>query len=109
MSENKISVEVQIADRRYPLRVAPAEEKILRQAEEELRQKLAYWQNQVSLKENQDYLALSLLTHIVEDIKARKDRDTKHTFIHNKIKSMNKNIDALSIKENTNSTNTDLP
>lgn len=104
MNDNKISVEIQIADRRYPLRVAPNEEKVLRQAEQELREKLAYWQQQVSIKENQDYLALALLTTIVEDIKSRKDRETKLTFLHTKVNSMNKHIEALSINQETNTT-----
>jgi cell division protein ZapA len=107
MSDHKISVEIQIADRRYPLRVAPNEEKILRQAEQELREKLAYWQNQIAAREHQDYLALALLTTLVEDIKARKDRETKLTFLHTKVNSMNKHIETLAIKQETNNTPND--
>ncbi len=101
MSDHKISVEIQIADRRYPLRVAPNEEKILRQAEMELREKLIVWQNQIATKEQQDYLALALLTTLVEDIKNRKDRETKLTFFRTKVNSMNKHIEALSINQET--------
>jgi cell division protein ZapA len=107
MNDNKISLEIQIADRRYPLRVAPNEEKILRQAEQEIKEKLAYWQSQVSVKESQDYLALALLTTLVEDIKARKDRETKLTFFRTKVNSMNKRIEALSLKEDTNTGDTE--
>ncbi len=102
MNDNKISIEIQIADRRYPLRIAPTEEKILRQAEEELKQKLNYWQSQVSIKENQDYLALALLNMLVEDIKTRKDKETKLAFVHTKVNSMNKHIESLSINPETN-------
>jgi cell division protein ZapA len=107
MSDHKISVEVQIADRRYPLRVAPNEEKFLRQAESELRDKLAFWQNQIAAREHQDYLALALLTTIVEDIKARKDRETKLTFFRTKVNSMNKHIEALSINMDTQTDHTE--
>jgi hypothetical protein len=96
--ENK-SVEIIIADRKYPVIVPANEEKVLREAESIIKERVAKWQKQISAKDNQDYLALTLLTHLVEILKEKNDRETKLKFLDTKILSMSKQINALGIKE----------
>ncbi len=95
--ENK-SVEIIIADRKYPVIVPANEEKILRETEGIIKERLARWQKQVSAKDNQDYLALTLLTQLVEILKEKNDRDTKLKFLDTKIQSMSKQINNLGIE-----------
>jgi hypothetical protein len=96
--ENK-SVEIIIADRKYPVIVPSNEEKIIREAESIIKERLEKWQKQVAAKDNQDYVALTLLTQLVDVLKEKNDRDTKLKFLDTKIVSMSKQISGLGIKE----------
>jgi hypothetical protein len=96
--ENK-SVEIIIADRKYPVIVPANEEKVVREAESIIKERLEKWQKQVTAKDNQDYLALTLLTQLVEILKEKNDRETKLKFLDTKIQSMNKQISALELVE----------
>ena len=96
--ENK-SVEISIADRRYPVIVPANEEKFLREAESIVKERIIKWQKQIGNKDSQDYLALTLLTQLVELLKEKNDRDTKLKFLDTKLQSMNKQIDNLGIME----------
>jgi hypothetical protein len=96
--ENK-SVEIIIADRKYPIIIPANEEKYIREAESIIKERIAAWQKQLGAKENQDYLALTLLTNLFEALKEKNDTKTKLNFLETKLKSMSKSISTLGLEE----------
>lgn len=68
-----ISLNVTIGDRIYPLKVRMEDEAIVRQAEQLINHKYAEFQLRFSGQEKLDYLAMSALMNMVEQIKEHQD------------------------------------
>lgn len=68
-----ISLNVTIGDRIYPLKVRMEDEAIVRQAEQLINHKYAEFQLRFSGQEKLDYLAMSALMNMVEQIKEYQD------------------------------------
>lgn len=65
------SIDVTIAGRAYPLKVAEEEEAIVAEAVQEINRKVRDYQNAYRNKDKQDCLSMALLTYAVEYMKLK--------------------------------------
>jgi len=93
-----VPVEIKIAGRIYPLRVAAADEKFLRQAEKAIEKRIQQWTQNAGTRDAQDRLAMILLTGWVDMLKENQSRDTKLSFLDTKLKSLAKTLQAVDEK-----------
>jgi len=67
-----LNIHVTICDRPYRLKVRPEEEETVRKAARTIAEKIKELQNQFAGSDKQDYLAMALLTAMVEQLGAHK-------------------------------------
>jgi cell division protein ZapA len=65
MSE-ELSINVTIADRRYPMRIKRSEEEKIRKAAKIINERILQYQQRYSGKDNQDCLAMSSLQFVIQ-------------------------------------------
>ena len=92
---SELSVEIRIAGRTYPLRVAAADEKYLRQAERAIEKRLQEWNQNPGTRDAQDRLAMILLIGWVEMLKDNASRDKNLSFLDTKLKAISKTLQAV--------------
>ena len=68
MSNEDISVRVSIGDRIYPLKIKRREEEFVRKAAKLINEKMSFYNNSFSVKDNVDGLAMAALEFAVEAI-----------------------------------------
>ncbi|MBC7425267.1 MAG: cell division protein ZapA [Bacteroidia bacterium] len=66
MSEGDISVKVSIGDRIYPLKIKMREEEFVRKAAKMINEKMKFYNNNFSVKDDVDGLAMAALEFAVE-------------------------------------------
>lgn len=69
--DDLININVIVADRPYPIKVKPHEESSVRQAAKEINEKVKEFQQVYAAKDKQDYLAMSSLMFVVDNIRNR--------------------------------------
>ncbi len=92
---NDIPVELRIAGRMYPLRVAAAEEKYLRQAEKAIEKRMQEWSQNPGTRDSQDRLAMILITGWVDMLRETVARDAKLSQLDSKLKSITKTVQSV--------------
>ena len=65
-AQNEISIKVTIGDRQYPLKINAAEEESVRKAEKLINEKSKFYQENFSVKDKQDSLAMAALEFATE-------------------------------------------
>ena len=75
---NEISIKVTIGDRQYPLKIEASEEEFVRSAAKLINEKAKFYQENFSVKDKQDSLAMAALEFASEMLSnsAEKDRQT---------------------------------
>lgn len=68
----EISIKINIADRVYPLKVNMDEEEIVRKAAKLINDRIKEYQENYSVKDKQDLLAMSLLFYATASLRAEK-------------------------------------
>ena len=71
MSEDLISISVVIADRPYKLKVKREEEEVVRNAAKKIKEQLRDLQQQYSVSDKQDHLAMATLLYCVETLTSK--------------------------------------
>jgi len=66
MMEEEFSINVTIADRRYPMRINRSEEEKIRKAAKIINERILQYQQRYSGKDNQDCLAMSALQFVIQ-------------------------------------------
>ena len=66
MHDDRININLLIADRPYPLKIKPEEEEMVRKVAKEINEKVKQFQYQYAAKDKQDYLAMCALMLGVE-------------------------------------------
>lgn len=80
-AENEISIKVTIGDRQYPLKIDPSEEEFVRGAAKLINEKSKFYQENFSVKDKQDSLAMAALEFASEVLSMNKSTDMdKHLF-----------------------------
>jgi cell division protein ZapA len=67
----ELSIHINIAGRIYPLLVTPTDEQAVREAGKLINEKLLFFKEQFSTKDNQDALAMFALQHVTDAIKEK--------------------------------------
>ena len=66
MSEEELSIKINICDRYYPLRIDAKEEEGLRKAANQIKERVKYYTEHFSVQDKQDALAMVALEYAVE-------------------------------------------
>jgi hypothetical protein len=66
--DEELSINVTIADRRYPMRIRRSEEEKIRKAVKIINERILQYQQRYSGKDNQDCLAMSALQFVIQVI-----------------------------------------
>jgi len=66
MMDEEFSINVTIADRRYPMRINRSEEEKIRKAAKIINERILQYQQRYSGKDNQDCLAMSALQFVIQ-------------------------------------------
>jgi cell division protein ZapA (FtsZ GTPase activity inhibitor) len=66
MMEEELSINVTIADRRYPMRINRSEEEKIRKAAKIINERLLQYQQRYSGKDSQDCLAMATLQFVMQ-------------------------------------------
>ncbi|GAA4004093.1 cell division protein ZapA [Hymenobacter fastidiosus] len=70
-----LSIKIRIADRDYPMRVAPQEEERLRLAGRQLGERIKEFREQYGIQDKQDLLAMIALSTMADGLKVSKEKD----------------------------------
>lgn len=75
--EDELSINITIADRRYPMRIKRSEEEKIRKAAKIINERILQYQERYIGKDNQDFLAMSAVQFVVQvlDLMKETDRD----------------------------------
>ncbi|MFA9390195.1 MAG: cell division protein ZapA [Prolixibacteraceae bacterium] len=73
--EDELSINITIADRRYPMRIKRSEEEKIRKAAKIINERLVQYQERYIGKDNQDFLAMSAVQFVVQVLDLMKDTD----------------------------------
>ncbi|MBO6516189.1 MAG: cell division protein ZapA [Bacteroidia bacterium] len=80
-ARDEISIKVTIGDRQYPLKIDPAEEEFVRKAAKLINEKAKFYQENFSVKDKQDSLALAALEFASDVLSITNSQETeKHLF-----------------------------
>ncbi len=78
---NEISIKVTIGDRQYPLKIDSSEEEFVRKAAKLINEKSKFYQENFSVKDKQDSLAMAALEFASEVMSLNNSQDSdKHLF-----------------------------
>jgi len=95
MSDDKININLLIADRTYPLKIDPAEEAEVRQAAIIVNEKVKEFQAIYEAKDKQDFLAMTALMFAVQSLKQPEAKSTDDPSILEKLSYLNARIDNI--------------
>jgi cell division protein ZapA len=73
--EDKLSININIADRRYPLRIERKEEENIRKAAKIINDKVSQYMQRYVNKDSQDCLAMAALQFVIQKFDADKRSD----------------------------------
>ncbi|MDR1054495.1 MAG: cell division protein ZapA [Prevotellaceae bacterium] len=75
MEDNKLSIRINVAERFYPLRIAPQDEERLRRAARMINDKLSQYKQRYVERDLQDALAITALQFVIRLIELEEKRD----------------------------------
>ena len=73
--EDELSINITIADRRYPMRIKRSEEEKIRKAAKIINERILQYQERYIGKDNQDFLAMSAVQFVVQVLDLMQDVD----------------------------------
>ncbi|MCB0735705.1 MAG: cell division protein ZapA [Flavobacteriales bacterium] len=91
---NEISIKVTIGDRQYPLKINAAEEEIVRSAAKLINDKAKFYQENFSVKDKQDALAMASLEFATEMLSATQAKTSWQDETGNQIEHLQRLIDS---------------
>jgi cell division protein ZapA len=88
--DEEFSINVTIADRRYPMRINRSEEEKIRKAAKIINERILQYQQRYSGKDNQDCLAMSALQFVIQIMDVMDQSNTDQTM--KQIEDINKQL-----------------
>jgi cell division protein ZapA len=82
---NEISIKVTIGDRQYPLKIDAAEEESVRKAAKLINEKSKFYQENFSVKDKQDSLAMAALEFATEVVGIQHEQSADKNLLDRKI------------------------
>jgi cell division protein ZapA (FtsZ GTPase activity inhibitor) len=92
---NEISIKVTIGDRQYPLKIDVAEEESVRKAAKLINEKSKFYQENFSVKDKQDSLAMAALEFATEVIGFQKEQYSDKHLLDRKISYFQSLVDSV--------------
>lgn len=92
-----LSINITIAERRYPMRIKASEEEKIRKASKIINDRILQYQQRYSGKDNQDFLAMSALQFAIQVIEMMEKNDTDQLI--NEVKEINEQLDLYLAKK----------
>ncbi len=89
MTDQTHHIKITVADRQYPVTVKPEDEKAVRTAAKMINDKISEYQRQFQAKDKQDYLAMSALMNLVEQMKETVPNQHEIELLGEKLENMN--------------------
>ena len=90
-----VSIQIQIANKSYPLKVKEDQVEILQRAASKVAEQLKAYQTSFNLKEPQDILAMCALQQAADIITASNNRDQKEQEIANELNKLSEMVSAF--------------
>ncbi len=84
-AEKEISIKVTIGDRQYPLKIDAAEEESVRKAAKLINEKSKFYQENFSVKDKQDSLAMAALEFATEVIGIQHEQSSDKHLLERKV------------------------
>lgn len=85
-----LSINITIAERRYPMRIKASEEEKIRKASKIINDRILQYQQRYSGKDNQDFLAMSALQFAIQVIEMMEKNETDQ--LVNEVKEINEQL-----------------
>lgn len=92
---SELSIKIRIADRDYPMKVAPPEEERLRMAGKLLNERLKELRDKYSIQDKQNLLAMVALTTMVDLLKVGQEKDGTDAALTERIKRLDGLLSSL--------------
>ncbi|MBI1306305.1 MAG: cell division protein ZapA [Bacteroidetes bacterium] len=92
-ASNEISIKVTIEDRHYPLKIDAVEEEFVRSAAKRVNERSKFYQENFSVKDKQDSLALAALDFAVEMASMRHHTEIQNNLFNDKFNRFQKLLD----------------
>ncbi len=89
-----VNINVMIAERLYPLKVAKGDEEKVRNAVQLVNEKIKQYQAMYDGKDKQDYLSMCLLNFAVESVNAQSLNVQEHRLLEEKINRLEETLSA---------------
>ncbi|TVR78014.1 MAG: cell division protein ZapA [Chitinophagaceae bacterium] len=89
----KISINVVIADRPYPMLIDPEEEEMVRKAAKQINEDIRNFKNKYEAKDKQDFLAMCSLIYAVKNAQSEKNIQLKDQSVMDEINEILKKIE----------------
>lgn len=90
-----VSIQVQIANKSYPLKVKEDQVEVLQEAAKKVAEQLKTYQTSFNLKEPQDILAMCALQQAAELLTASSNRDKKELELANELTKLSEMVSAF--------------
>lgn len=84
-----LSIKIKICDREYPMRVAPEDEEMVRQAGKTLNEKIKHYRERFGIDDKQDLLAMVAFDCLVERLKCEDGQHGDVDFLLRKLNQLN--------------------
>lgn len=91
---NEISIKVTIGDRQYPLKIDAVEEESVRKAAKLINEKSKFYQENFSVKDKQDSLAMAALEFATEVIGIQHEQSSDKNLLDRKVSYFQSLIDS---------------
>lgn len=90
-----VSIQVQIANKSYPLKVKEDQVEVLQEAAKKVAEQLKTYQTSFNLKEPQDILAMCALQQAAELLNASNNREKKELELANELTKLSEMVTAF--------------
>lgn len=90
-----VSIQVQIANKSYPLKVKEDQVEVLQEAAKKVAEQLKTYQTSFNLKEPQDILAMCALQQAAELLTASSNREKKELELANELTKLSEMVSAF--------------
>src|SRR6056300_1661836 len=97
MTEDMLSIKVQIAERFYPLKIKRQDEEKIRKAARLINEKVLQYKQKYTDKDTQDFLAMAALQFVIKVMDGEKPREDDE--IQTKIRKLNDELESVLSKE----------
>lgn len=91
MEDNKLSINLNLVDRYYPLRIDVKEEEKIRKAAKLINDKVMQYKQKYSDKDTQDFLAMAALQYVSKVLELESKQDSKP--IINELQELEKELE----------------